>query len=124
MTIVKAVSTKSSSPLAAVIIRYEAGDRRAANRYSNLLFVGITEIAVRLAKYRNRSCVHGHSLGVAFIVLVRQICRVIGVEWHILMDVFLGGLLAFITILGSTQSFSNSVLAFQYGNPFCPASLS
>lgn len=101
----EAVSTKSSSPLAAVIIRYEAGDWRAANRYSNLLFVGITE---SLLGWRNIAIVPAFMVilwGVGIIVLVRQIRRVIGVEWHILMDVFLGGLLAFITILEAPNRF-------------------
>ena len=101
----EAVSTRSSSPLTAVITRYEAGDWRAANRYSNLLFVGITE---SLLGWRNIAIVPALMVilwGVGLVLLVKQIRRMAGIEWHGLMDVFLGGLLAFITILEAPNRF-------------------
>ena len=101
----EAVSTRSSSPLTAVITRYEAGDWRAANRYSNLLFVGITE---SLLGWRNIAIVPALMVilwGVGLVLLVKQIRRMAGIEWYGLMDVFLGGLLAFITILEAPNRF-------------------
>ena len=101
----EAVSTRSSSPLTAVITRYEAGDWRAANRYSNLLFVGITE---SLLGWRNIAIIPALMVilwGVGLAVLVRQIRIAAGIEWSILMDVFWGGLLAFITILEAPNRF-------------------
>lgn len=95
----EAVATRASSPLGAVITRYEAGDWRAANRYSNLLFVGVME---SMLGWRNIEIVPAVMVilwGLGLVALVRQARKLAGIEWHILMDVFVGSLLAFISIL-------------------------
>ncbi len=99
------VAARSSSPLGAVITRYEDGDWRAANRYSNLLFVGVME---SLLGWRNVEIVPALMVilwGVGLVVLVRQIRKLAGIEWPFLLDVFLGGLLAFVSILEAPNRF-------------------
>ncbi len=101
----EAVSTRSSSPLTAVITRYEDGDWRAANRYSNLLFVGVMESALGWRSIEIIPPVMIILWGIGLVVLVRQARKLMGIEWHILMDLFLGALLAFTSILVAPDRF-------------------
>ncbi len=101
----EAVSTRASSPLAAVITRYEDGDWRAANRYSNLLFVGVME---SMLGWRNIEIIPAVMVilwGLGLVVLARQSRKLAGIEWPVLMDIFLGALLAFISILVAPNRF-------------------
>ncbi|MBK8419706.1 hypothetical protein [Candidatus Villigracilis saccharophilus] len=61
----EAVRVTRSSPISAVVERYQAGDWRAANRYSNLLFVGFSEL-IGGNNYADHDRVHGDHLDCRF----------------------------------------------------------
>ncbi len=97
--------TQTYSPLGAVVNRYEEGSWRAANRYSNLLFVGIME---SLLGWRNIEIIPAVLVtlwAIGLIYLVHQVRKVAGIEWHIFMDILLGTVLAFFSILVAPNRF-------------------
>ncbi|MBK8782584.1 MAG: hypothetical protein IPO22_12430 [Anaerolineales bacterium] len=99
------IVTTSSSPLNAVLTRYEEGGWRAAGRYSNLFFVGVSE---SLLGSQSVSIVPVAMIilwGLGLIHLVRQVRTLAGIEWHFLLDVFFGASLAFISILEAPSRF-------------------
>ena len=98
------VATRSST-LQAVITRYEAGDWRAANRYSNLMFVGITESLLGSRSMEFIPALMVVLWGVGLAAVVRQGRKLAGIEWHGLLDVFLGALLAFLSMLETPNRF-------------------
>ena len=98
------VLVTEASPLGAVIDRYTEGQWRAANRYSNLLFVGYSEwlgpnnvqIATPLMIL----------LWVAGLVWAAyEIRRFAKISWPLEVDLFLGTSLAFLTILQAPHLF-------------------
>ena len=80
--------TQSSSPLAAVINRYEEGGWRAANRYSNLFFAGVAESVFGSQSVKTVPVGMILLWGMGLVTLVRQVRKLAGIEWPILMDVF------------------------------------
>lgn len=98
-------STKSSSPLAAVITRYEDGNWRAANRYSNLFFVGVAESLLGPKNISIIPVIMVLLFGGGLVFLVRQVRIMAGIKWHISMDILWGCFLAFITILETPNRF-------------------
>ena len=111
--------TKAYSPLGAVINRYEDGQWRAANRYSNLLFVGVVEALLGKQNLQIIPAVLMFLWVIGLVYLVRQVRQVAGIQWHIYMDIFLGVAAGLLFNSGSAQSLSNILLAFQHGHPFC-----
>lgn len=100
----EAFNTRSST-FVAVVERYSAGEWRAANRYSNLFFVGLVE---SLLGWRSIEIVPPLLIllwGVGLVYLLRQVRKLAGIEWHFLMDVFFGALLAYLSILEAPNRF-------------------
>ena len=101
----EAASMQSSTPLRAVMDRYEAGEWRAANRYSNLLLAGVLESLLGLRSVAIILPLMVILWSVGLIYLVRQVRKLAGIEWHFLMDMFFGALLAYLTILEAPNRF-------------------
>ncbi len=91
--------TQTYSPLGAVINRYEEGQWRAANRFSNLLFVGIVETLFGKKNIEIVPAILMFLWALSLVLLVRQVRILAGIQWHIYMDVFFGTTLAFFSIL-------------------------
>src|SRR5574341_343219 len=102
----EAVSVKSESPLAAVSERYLAGSIRAANRYSNLFFVGISEL------------LPGNSIPItipAMVILwviglswcVHEIRRFLRITWFLPVDFFWGLTVGFFSLLLAPNLFQS-----------------
>jgi len=113
-------NTQTYLPLRAVINRYEDGAWRAANRYSNLLFVGVVE---SLAGWKNLEIVPV-TLIILWIVglfyLARQARKLAGIEWHILVDLFLGAMLAFLSILQAPNRYQTFYWRSSMATHFVP----
>ena len=120
----EAAAMQSSTPLRAVMDRYEAGEWRAANRYSNLLLAGVLESLLGLRS-------------VAIILPLMVILWSVGLiysgtpssqtGWHRMA--FSDGYVFWSPAgiphyFGSSQSFSSYILACQHGIPFCTVGLS
>lgn len=97
--------TQAYTPLGAVINRYEEGNWRAANRYSNLLFVGVMESLLGRRNIEIIPVVLIVIWAISLVYLVRQVRKLADIEWHILVDVFLGATLAFLSILEAPNRF-------------------
>jgi hypothetical protein len=100
----EAVRTNRSNPISAVIDRYTEGQWRAANRYSNLMFVGFGE----LLGENNLPITT-----VAMLILlpiglswsVYEFRRFFKVQWPLQVDCFLGATLGFFILLQAPNLF-------------------
>jgi len=100
----EAVRVTTVSPVQAVLNRYSDGAFRSANRYSNILFVGFSEmlgpnsipitIVLMVALW---------TIGLSW--LVHETRKFAGVKWSRLVDVFLGSALAFMSFLQAPNLF-------------------
>lgn len=98
------IMVQADSPVMAVVHRYEEGKWRAANRYSNLLFVGIVE------KFGTHNIQFVPIIMLVLWVfgliwLMREIQALAGIRWHFLVPVFLGISMAFFTVLEAPNRF-------------------
>lgn len=94
----EAVRVTTVSPIQAVIDRYSDGSFRSANRYSNILFVGFSEmLGQNSIPITMVLMVILWTMGLSW--LVHETRKFAGMEWARLMDVFLGGTLAFMSFL-------------------------
>ncbi|GAB1469257.1 hypothetical protein MASR2M66_01330 [Chloroflexota bacterium] len=86
------------SSIRASIDRYNDGAWRAANRYSNIMFVGFSE---QLGENSIPITIVIMTLLWAFVVPwnVREIRKLLHIEWDISMDLFLGELLVYFSFL-------------------------
>ena len=85
----EAVRINRSSPVSAVVDRYMAGDWRAANRYSNLLFVGFSEmLGPKNMQITIASMVLLWAIGLTWSV--HEFRKYLGIHWANPMDWFLG----------------------------------
>ncbi len=100
-----AVITQSSSPVDAVIGRYEDGSWRAANRYSNLFFAGVVESALGSRSVSIIPVVMLILWGMGLVYLIQQARTLAGIEWHLLTDIFLAALLVFFSTLEAPNRF-------------------
>ena len=112
--------TKAYSPLGAVINRYEDGQWRAANRYSNLLFVGVIEELLGKQNLQIMPVVLMFLWVIGLVYLVRQVRQVAGIQWHIYMDIFLGVALAFFSILEAPNRFQTFYWRSSMATHFVP----
>jgi len=95
---------KASSPVSAVIERYQAGSWRAANRYSNLLFVGFSEWLGRDAmQITMTSMVLLWAAGL--IWSIHEIRKYLKINSFFQMDIFLGAMLGFFSLLQAPNLF-------------------
>jgi hypothetical protein len=113
-------TTKTYSPLGAVLNRYEAGNWRAANRYSNLLFVGVMQSLLGSQNIEIVPVLLIMLWGIGLVYLVRQVRQLAGVEWNILVDIFLGASLAFLSILEAPNRFQTFYWRSSMATHFVP----
>lgn len=100
----EAVRVTTVSPLQAVLNRYSDGAFRSANRYSNILFVGFSEllgpnsipITIVLMTFL-------WTIGLTWLVF--EIRKFIGIQCSQLIDMFLGSTLAFMSFLQAPNLF-------------------
>jgi hypothetical protein len=94
----EAVRVRRSSPVDATIERYLAGAHRAANRYSNILFVGFSE-----ALGQNNMPVTIMAMvmlwGLGLVWCVYETRMWLGINWPISFDFFWGLSVAFFSLL-------------------------
>lgn len=112
--------TQTYSPLGAVIDRYEAGNWRAANRYSNLLFVGVAESLLGRQNIEIVPVLMIILWEIGLIILVRQFRKLAGIQCHILVDIFLGTTLAFLSILEAPNPFQTFYWRSSMATHFVP----
>lgn len=95
---------RASSPVAAVIQRYEEGSWRAANRYSNLTFVGFSEW---LGENNLPITISGMVLlwAVGLSWSVSEFRKFLNVHWSLPADIFLGLMLEFFILLQAPNLF-------------------
>ncbi len=100
----EAVHVREASPLGAVIDRYTDGEWRAANRYSNLLFVGFSEwLGPHNVQITTPLMILLWVIGLVW--LIHEAGKLAGLSWFIEIDVLLGTTLAFFTLLQAPQLF-------------------
>ncbi len=98
------IRVNEASALGAVIDRYTEGEWRAANRYSNLLFVGFSEwLGPNNVQITTPLMIFLWMAGL--IWAISEIRRLAGISWRIEVDLFLGISLAFLTILQAPHLF-------------------
>lgn len=94
----EAINTQNTNPIQAVIERYADGDWRAANRYSNITFVGFSEMLGE--KSIPITIVLMMSLWVIGLCWsIYETRKLLNIHWHVSLDLFLGTLLAFFSFL-------------------------
>ena len=113
-------NTQTYSPLGAVINRYQDGVWRAANRYSNLLFVGVVESLLGRQSIEIIPVIMIIFWTIGLFYLVRQVRKLAGIQWHVLLDIFLGTDTGFPFHFAGAQSFSNLLLASSMATHFVP----
>lgn len=100
----EAVRVTSTSPVHAVLDRYSVGAWRAANRYSNLLFVGISE-----SLGENNMPLAIASMSLLWLVgltwCAREIRKLLEMDWGIQSDLFIGLAFGFFSFLQAPSLF-------------------
>lgn len=100
----EAVSVNKNSPINAVLSRYSAGATRASNRYSNLLFVGFSEMLGN----------HNMQITVVSMVLLwvvglcwsaYEIRKFLKIDWPLSFDFYWGITLGFLSFLQAPNLF-------------------
>ncbi len=100
----EAILVTRSSPIGAVIERYQAGDWRAANRYSNLLFVGFGElIGGKNMQITIAAMVILWAVGLGWSA--HELRKLLGINWTNSMDWFLGLTLGGFSLLQAPNLF-------------------
>ncbi|MBI5353272.1 MAG: hypothetical protein HZB50_11585 [Chloroflexi bacterium] len=100
----EAVRVNKSSPISAVIERYQAGDWRAANRYSNLMFVGFSELLGRDSmQITMTSMVLLWVVGLSWSI--HEIRKYLKINLFFQMDIFIGATLGFFSLLQAPNLF-------------------
>ena len=113
-------TTQTYSPLTAVVSRYQEGSWRAANRYSNLLFVGVME---SLLGWSNIEIVPVGMIilwAAGLVALSRQARKLAGWDWDFRMDAFLGVLLAFLPLLEAPNRYQTFYWRSSMATHFVP----
>ncbi len=100
----EAVVVKHSNPVGAVLERYTDGSWRAANRYSNLMFVGFSEwLGPNNMQITMSSMVLLWAIGLSWSV--RECRKLFNVNWSLQTDCFLGFTLGFFILLQAPNLF-------------------
>ncbi len=100
----EAVITNRSNPIRAVIDRYTEGQWRAANRYSNLMFVGFGELlGENNLPITTAAMVMLLPIGLSWSVY--EFRRFLKVRWPLQTDCFLGAALGFFILLQAPNLF-------------------
>lgn len=100
----EAVRVTTVSPFQAVFDRYSDGSFRSANRYSNILFVGFSEmLGPNSIPITIVLMIILWTVGLSWLVHeIRNFCNV---KWSPLVDVFLGSTIAFMSFLQAPNLF-------------------
>lgn len=100
----EAVQVSASSPVFAAIERYQSGEWRASNRYSNLLFVGFSE---KLGKNSMPITIAGMVIlwPIGLIWSLGEFRRLIGVNWASMIDTFLASAFGMLGLLQAPNLF-------------------
>lgn len=113
------VSVIKDSPIEAVVVRYSAGEWRAANRYSNLLFVGIGEMLGR-----NNMQIMIVSMTLLWVVglswSAHEIRRFLNIDWFLSLDIFWGATLGFFSFLQAPNLFQTVYWRSSMATHFAP----
>ncbi len=100
----EAVEVSHTNPVSAVIKRYTAGDWRAANRYSNLMFVGFSEwLGPNNMQITMSSMVLFWVIGLAWSM--HEFRKFFKIDWSLQADCFLGVTLGFFILLQAPNLF-------------------
>jgi len=113
-------TTHAYSPLGAVLIRYREGNWRAANRYSNLLFVGIVEWIFGLKSVEIIPVVMMILWTLGVIYLVRRARILTGIQWPDFVDMFFGVSIAFFAILEAPNPYQTFYWRSSMATHFVP----
>lgn len=102
----EAVRVNNSSPFDAVFDRYSAGATRASNRYSNLLFVGLSEM---LGNNNMQVTIVSMILlwGAGLSWCVHEIRRYLKIDWFVPLDIFWGATFGFFSFLQAPNLFQS-----------------
>lgn len=113
-------TTQTYSSLTAVVNRYQEGSWRAANRYSNLLFVGVMESL--LGRSNIETVPAGLMLlwAAGLVVLFWQARKLAGLSWGFSVDAFFGLLLAFLPVLEAPNRFQTFYWRSSMATHFVP----
>lgn len=115
----EAVSVSKNSPIIAVIDRYTAGAWRAANRYSNLLMVGVTErFGNHNMQVTNVAMVLLWAIGLSWVV--HELRRLFKVDWFLHFDIFWGITLSFFSFLQAPNLFQTVYWRSSMSTHFAP----
>jgi hypothetical protein len=102
----EAVRVNRESPFAAVSERYLAGSTRSANRYSNLFFVGISEMLAR-----NSIPITIPAMVVLWVIglswCAHELRRFFRIDWFLPVDFFWGLTLGFFSLLLAPNLFQS-----------------
>jgi hypothetical protein len=113
------VSVREDSPIEAVVARYSAGEWRAANRYSNLLFVGMGEMLGR----------NNMQIMIVSMILLwvgglswsaHEIRRFLNIDWFLPLDIFGGATLGFFSFLQAPNLFQTVYWRSSMATHFAP----
>lgn len=100
----EAVRVREYNPVGAVIERYQDGSWRAANRYSNLMFVGFSEwLGPNNMQITMSSMVILWAVGLAWST--HEFRKILKINWPFQTDCFLGFTLAFFVLLQAPNLF-------------------
>ena len=100
----EAVQVKTSTPIQATVERYSDGEWRAANRYSNILFVGLSEM---LGENAMPNTIAGMVLlwAVGIVWSIYEARRLFNLNWNFHFDVLLGMAFTFFSLLQAPHLF-------------------
>jgi len=109
----------SNPAIIAVFDRYEAGLSRSSDRYSNLLFVGLSEF-INPHNVQWVPIVMILLWTVSLIWLIYEIRRSAGLHWHFFVDFYLAASLAFFCILEAPSRFQTFYWRSSMATHFAP----
>jgi len=115
----EAVLVTKSSPFNAVINRYIDSQWRAADRYSNLLFDGLSELLLP-GNVASVPAIMIVLWTAALTWLAYEIRRKAGLQWSLLIDFFLAATTAFFTILQTANRFQTIYWRSSMSTHFAP----
>lgn len=112
--------SKYSSPLEAVVNRYMEGGWRAANRYSNLLFVGLADRLLGKANIQILPALMMFLWVVSSTWVVYEIRKLAGLEWLFIVDGFLAVSLIFLSMWQAPNLFQTFFWRSSMATHFAP----
>lgn len=112
--------SKFSSPMDAVVNRYLEGGWRAANRYSNLLFVGLADVVIGESNVQILPVLMLFLWVISATWVAYEIRRLAGREGSILVDCFLAASLIFLSMWQAPSLFQTFFWRSSMATHFVP----